>query len=209
MPMIDALKRICLSLVFAFAVLTGTFAAGALMTATADADEVDASLRLKTVRVGYLLYPGYQEGKGDEPKSGYGYEYLQQIAYFAGWQYEYVNGNFSELLQMLKDGRIDLMGNLSYTPERAKSIDFARDEQGREYYYLFVRDDRGDIMADIRALEGAVVGVNKGSVQADIFRDWCKANGLNVHRISPRKPLNLFRGGIGTTDATECKDREI
>lgn len=39
-----------------------------------------------------LIYPGYQEGEGDAPKSGYGYEYLQQIAYYAGGEYEYVNG---------------------------------------------------------------------------------------------------------------------
>ena len=97
---------------------------------------------LKTIRVGYLIYDGFQEGEGDEPKSGYGYEYLQQIAYHAGWKYEYVNGSFSELLQMLKDGEIDIMGNISYTEERARYIDYATEEQGREYYYLFVREDR-------------------------------------------------------------------
>lgn len=32
---------------------------------------------LKTIRVGYLIYDGFQEGEDDEPKSGYGYEYLQ------------------------------------------------------------------------------------------------------------------------------------
>lgn len=47
--------------------------------------------QFKKVRVGYLTYHGYQEGEGDAPKSGYGYEYLQQIAYYAGWEYEYVN----------------------------------------------------------------------------------------------------------------------
>ena len=89
---------------------------------------------LKTVRVGYLIYDGFQEGEGDEPKSGYGYEYLQQIAYFSGWKYEYVNGSFSDLLEMLKDGEIDIMGNISYTEERARYIDYATEEQGREYY---------------------------------------------------------------------------
>lgn len=39
---------------------------------------------LKTVKVGYVIYDGYQEGAKEEPKSGYGYEYLQQIAYYAG-----------------------------------------------------------------------------------------------------------------------------
>ena len=65
-------------------------------------ENVAGSDELKTVRVGYLIYEGYQEGAGDAPKSGYGYEYLQQLAYYAGWKYEYVNGSFSELLEMLK-----------------------------------------------------------------------------------------------------------
>lgn len=46
-------------------------------------ENVAESDELKTVRVGYLIYEGYQEGAGDAPKSGYGYEYLQQIAYYA------------------------------------------------------------------------------------------------------------------------------
>ena len=48
---------------------------------------------------------------------------------------------------MLKDGKIDIMGNISYTEERAKEIDYATEEQGREHYYLFVREDRTDISA--------------------------------------------------------------
>lgn len=125
---------------------------------------------LKTIRVGYLIYDGFQEGEGDEPKSGYGYEYLQQIAYYAGWKYEYVNGSFSDLLQMLKDGEIDIMGNISYTEERAQYIDYATEEQGREYYYLFVREDRTDISSsDMSTMNGINVGINKGSIQADLF----------------------------------------
>ncbi|MDD5804867.1 MAG: transporter substrate-binding domain-containing protein [Clostridia bacterium] len=119
------------------------------------------------------MYSGYQEGEGDSPKSGYGYEYLQQIAYYAGWEYEYVNGTFSQLLEMLKNGDIDIMGDLSYTDERAQYIDFANEEQGREYYYLFVREDRTDITAtDLSTLQNARVGINKGSVQVDLFQEW-------------------------------------
>lgn len=139
---------------------------------------------LKTVRVGYLIYDGFQEGEGDEPKSGYGYEYLQQIAYYAGWKYEYVNGSFSEFLDMLKNGEIDIMGNISYTEERAQYIDYAKEEQGREYYYLFVREDRTDISsADLSTMNGINVGINKGSIQADLFEEWCNENQLDVNII--------------------------
>lgn len=89
----------------------------------------------KVVRVGYVNFENYQEGGEGEYKRGFGYEYLQRVAYSTGWQYEYVYGSFGELLQMLKDGEIDLMGDLSYTEERAERISFSTLPQGRENYY--------------------------------------------------------------------------
>ena len=80
-------------------------------------DAQAAEQKPKTVRVGYVIYKGFQEGRGDEAKSGYGYEFLQQLAYYANWKYEYVYGNFGELLEKLKKGEIDVKGNVSYTPE--------------------------------------------------------------------------------------------
>ncbi len=41
-------------------------------------------------------------------RSGYGYEYQQRIATYTGWVYEYVEGSWSELLEMLIAGDIDL-----------------------------------------------------------------------------------------------------
>lgn len=169
---------------------------------------------LKTIRVGYLIYDGFQEGEGDEPKSGYGYEYLQQIAYYAGWKYEYVNGSFSDLLQMLKDGEIDIMGNISYTEERAQYIDYATEEQGREYYYLFVREDRTDISsADLSTMNGLNVGINKGSIQADLFEEWCKENQLDVNIIlyedSDKRYADMNSGRLDATVSTNLAAKSI
>ena len=168
----------------------------------------------KTVRVGYLLYDGYQEGEGDEPKSGYGYEYLQQIAYYANWKYEYVNGSFHELLEMLKRGEIDIMGNISYTEERARDIAYSTEEQGREYYYLFVREDRGDIRAEEPStLDGARVGVNKGSVQADMFQDWCTENGIHceivLYENSQERYADMNSGYLDATVSTNVAEKDI
>ena len=169
---------------------------------------------LKKVRVGYLNYPGYQEGYGDEPKSGYGYEYLQQIAYYAGWEYEYVNGSFNELLEMLKNGEIDIMGDLSYTAERAQDILFAKEEQGREYYYLFVREDRTDISAtDLSTLRGARVGINKGSVQVGLFEKWCKQNHVNcqieLYENSEKRYADMNSGKLDAIVSTTVAEKEI
>lgn len=169
---------------------------------------------LKHVRVGYLIYPGYQEGEGDAPKSGYGYEYLQQIAYYAGWEYEYVNGSFSELLKKLKKGEIDIMGDLSYTEERAKDIRYATEEQGREYYYLFVREDRTDISAtDLSTLQGARVGINKGSIQVDLFRDWCEKNQVDcqveLYENSERRYDDMNNGKLDAIVSTTVSEKEL
>ena len=169
---------------------------------------------LKKVRVGYLIYPGYQEGEGDAPKSGYGYEYLQQIAYYAGWEYEYVNGGFNELLEMLKEGKIDIMGDLSYTEERAKDINYAKEEQGREYYYLFVREDRTDISAtDLTTLKDAKIGINKGSVQVDLFKKWCNKNNVNckieLYENSEQRYADMNSGKLDAIVSTTVAEKEI
>lgn len=46
------------------------------------------------------------------PKSGYSYEYLQKLASYTGWKYEYVYGEWDELFEKLKDGEIDLMAEV-------------------------------------------------------------------------------------------------
>ena len=149
----------------------------------AQADERE-SQNLKTVRVGYLLFDGYQKGMDGESKSGYGYEYLQKVAYYAGWRYEYVYGDFAELLEKLSKGEIDLMGNLSYTPERAQKFNFAAEEQGREYYYLFVRKDNMNInINNLQSLNGMKIGVARGSIQSRMLREWLAKQGLSCEVI--------------------------
>ena len=73
--------------------------------------------QVKTVRVGWLVNnEGFQDGTPGERLSGWGYEYLQTLSYYTpGWRYEYVSGTFTELMDMLEAGEIDLMPNISYS----------------------------------------------------------------------------------------------
>ena len=58
----------------------------------------------KTVRVGW--YEGTYNTTGpDGQRRGYSYEYQQAVAAHTGWKYEYVEGNWAELMSMLKNGR--------------------------------------------------------------------------------------------------------
>ena len=92
----------------------------------------------KIVRVGWYdsTYCYYdQNGR----RCGIAYEYQQKLVPYTGWTYEYVEGTWPELLQMLKDGRIDMLSDVSYTSERAQSILYPDYAMGSEAYYIFVK----------------------------------------------------------------------
>lgn len=149
----------------------------------------------KTVRVGYVLVDRYQEGGEGERKTGYGYEYLQRISDLTGWEYEYVYGSFSELFEKLNTGEIDLMGNISYTEDRAKNILFSDIAQGKENYYLYVNEDLSDINPNnVDEVSQLVVGVTANSFQDRLFSEWIEEKGHNV-------TVKRYSGATATLDA--------
>ena len=137
----------------------------------------------KTVRVGWYessFNMTDQHGR----RSGYAYEYQQKLAAYAGWRFEYVSGSWPVLMQMLADGEIDLMSDVSYTPEREKQMLFSSLPMGTEEYYLFVAPWNREITSDDSStLNGRKIGVNKGSVQADDYRRWAEHNGVQAELV--------------------------
>ena len=132
----------------------------------------------KVVRVGWYE-SAFNTTDGFGRRSGYAYEYQMKIAAYNGWNYEYVEGSWPELLQMLIRGEIDMMSDVSYTPERAESMLFPSLPMGTEEYYLFVAEDNTEITAaDFRTLNGKKVGVNQGSVQEGFYQDWEEIHGV-------------------------------
>ena len=113
----------------------------------APAYAADTDQQVKTVRVGWLVSnEGFQNGTPGERLSGWGYEYLQTLSYYTpGWQYEYVSGTFTELMDMLEAGEIDLMPNISYSEERAQKLLFSSNPEGTERYFIYAKPDRDDL----------------------------------------------------------------
>ena len=58
-------------------------------------------------------------------RSGYGYEYLQDIAGYAGWTYKYITSDWKNCFTQLENGEIDILGGISYTDERAENMLFS------------------------------------------------------------------------------------
>ena len=138
----------------------------------------------KTVRVGYFPYANFQEGGYGEHKQGAGYEYLQKISYITGWKYEYVYGSFKECLDMLADGEIDILGSVSYTPERAESIDFSTYAEGTERYWIYTREDHTNLTnGDPKQMNGCRIGVADGSYQKELLEKWLDSNQLHAEIV--------------------------
>lgn len=117
-------------------------------------------------------------------RSGYAYEYQQKIAAYTGWTYEYVEGSWPELLQMLMDGRIDLMSDVSYTNERAERMQYCSLPMGAEEYYLFAVPGNQQVTPeDFASFNGKKVGANKGSVQIGFFKKWAEDNGIKAELV--------------------------
>ena len=138
----------------------------------------------KTVRVGYFPYANFQEGGYGEHKQGAGYEYLQKISYITGWKYEYVYGSFKECLDMLADGEIDILGSVSYTPERTESIDYSTYAAGTERYWIYTREDHIDLTdGDPKQMNGCRIGVADGSYQKELLEKWLDSNQIQAEVV--------------------------
>ena len=142
----------------------------------------------KTIRVGWHEAPYFITDKFGR-RSGYSYEYQYKLAAYTGWSYEYVKGTWSELLQKLKDGEIDLMSNVSFMQERTKDMQYASLPMGTEAYYIFVAPGNKEITPDnFNSLQGKRIGVTKNSFQKDLFLKWMKLHGIEAELIELSSP---------------------
>ena len=137
----------------------------------------------RTVRVGW--YEGtYNTTEPDGKKRGYSYEYQQAVAAHTGWKYEYVEGSWAELMNMLKSGEIDLMGDISYTEERSTSMLFSELPMGEDKYYLYVDTSNTDIAtSDLTTLNGKRIGMLPKALTVEMFHEWEKSHGVNTQQV--------------------------
>ena len=153
----------------------------------------------KHVRVGWYD-SAYNTMDSTGRRSGYAYEYQLKIAAYTGWTYEYVTGSWSDLLEMLESGRIDLMSDVSYTEERTAYMLYPSLPMGSEDYYVFIGPQNQEIVpGDISTLNGKRIGSNRGSIQTDLYREWAENNGVEAELLelscTEDESLNMLASG--------------
>ena len=118
-------------------------------------------------------------------RKGYGYELLQTLSGYTGWQFEYVSCDWSDCFEKLKNGEIDIMGDISYTPDRAEEMLFSDEPMGEEKYYLYADLTREDITAsDFKTLNGKTIGVLMGTEPEAMLTEWEEKYDLKTQHVN-------------------------
>lgn len=165
---------------------------------TSSANSSDDAGTKKTVRVGWHEPPYFITDENGR-SSGYSYEYQRKVAAYTGWDYEYVKGSWSDLMQMLKNGEIDLLSDVSFSEERTEYMLFSSIPMGTEAYYVFVSPDNTEITADnISSLNGKRVGVAKDSIQKQFFIEWEQKYNISTDLIELSMTGEEALGLLGT-----------
>ena len=164
---------------------------------------------VKVVRVGSFEDTfNYCNEKG--ARKGYGYELLETLSGYTGWQFEYVTCDWSDCFEKLKNGEIDIIGGISYTEDRTQEMLFSDEPMGVEKYYLYADLSRADISAsDFKTLNGKKIGVLMGTEPEVMLAEWeekygpengtrqhLQQRGCEAKAGKPRDRLLCFAGRI-------------
>lgn len=99
----------------------------------------------QTLKVGYYEAPGFNDVDSNGTYSGYGYDYLMEIAKYTGWKYKFIATSpskpntrltRSEALGLLKEGKVDIVGGIGKETVDNNSFSFPFFSSGTNYGVL-------------------------------------------------------------------------
>lgn len=118
-------------------------------------------------------------------RRGYGYELLQALAGYTGWEFEYVKCDWSNCFDKLENGEIDVMGDISYTDERAQRMLFSDEAMGEEKYILYADLSNMDTgTSDFKFMDGKRIGVLMDTEPEIMLTEWENKNGIYTEHVN-------------------------
>ncbi|WP_461878361.1 transporter substrate-binding domain-containing protein [Fusicatenibacter sp.] len=118
-------------------------------------------------------------------RRGFGYELMQALAGYTGWKFEYVKCDWTNCSDKLENGEIDIMGDISYTDERAQKMLFSDEPMGEEKYILYADLSNTDIGAsDFKSLDGKRIGVLMDTEPEIMLTEWESKNGIHTEHVN-------------------------
>ena len=131
------------------------------------------------IKVGYIEQGDFiHENNG--VYTGYGVEYLDEVADITGWEYKYILDTWENCLEKLENGEIDLVCSAQYTEDRAEKFLYTNLPLGYEYTLLYADAESDIYYNDYEAMDGLMVGMMSGSYHTTAFEKIVEERNLDL-----------------------------
>lgn len=123
----------------------------------------------------------YFDDNGDV--AGYCKDYLDRLAEINNWEYEYVKADWSQAVQLLDEGRIDILLPTTWTKEREQTMEFSAMIAGYMASGLFAKEDSKYYYEDYDGFNGARIAVTKDSTNNEDLAAFAKEQGFSYEAV--------------------------
>ncbi|MFH0780504.1 MAG: ATP-binding protein [Pseudomonadota bacterium] len=125
---------------------------------------------------------------------------IEYIAKQEGWRLRYVPGTWEQGLERLAKGKIDLMPDVAFTVERARTFAFHKESVLSSWSQVYAKKDSG--IHSILDLNGKKVATLKGSIQEEAFARLSESFELKTEILAAKDFAGAFAMvTIGEADA--------
>ncbi|MEG3028858.1 MAG: diguanylate cyclase [Oscillospiraceae bacterium] len=137
----------------------------------------------RKVRVGYTDYYNFIQKTESGEFSGYGVDYLQEIARYTNWNYEYVYCEWGSVLDKLQSGEVDLMCNATQSRRVKEDFSLSQYSIGIEQFVLYCLPETDLYFDDFEGFDGKLIGVIEGSANSHFLKEYSQRNGFSFTPI--------------------------
>ena len=148
-----------------------------------NATESEKTNGKEVIRVGFYERDGYFEKQAGKDLYGFGVEYLNTIAIYSDWEYEYIEGTREECVNWLENGEIDLLSPV-YTDTELENAFLSSRIIGEDNCYIYKSSSNFDVNQDDYSMyKDCIVGVVKASGLEEKLLEYCENNNFRFDSI--------------------------
>lgn len=131
-----------------------------MMISAVSATPAVAEGQPRVLRVAFCEVEGITEKDPDGRRHGLVVDYLNEIAKYTGWEYEYIDTSSDTMLDEFGDGAYELMGGNYYMPGMEEFYGYPDYSIGNSKAVILAREDDDSIQSyNLRSLNGKTIGV--------------------------------------------------
>lgn len=137
----------------------------------------------RVLRVAFPDVPGLSWTEEDGSRRGMVVDYLNEIAKYTGWEYEYIDTDGQKMLDEFRAGKYELMGGNYYFPELEEYYAYPEYNMGYSRSMLLARyNDRSIHSYDLESMNGKTIGVYEGAKERiRRLKEFLENNGLHCY----------------------------